>query len=332
MGICLPVYAPYRKKSQPGLSMRILATNQFALWNRCRYTLYALTSHSRERPSSGEKHYAGKYLPHRATSAGLVNQGLSGIADLTIPTLGRVNLITGRNDVGKSSILEALRLFAQNAAPQVILDILRNREEDYRAGNESEGLEELEELEGKFPLSSLFYGFPRQPSSCYKVVVSSSREGFTEKLSIYVNWVPVENFASRGQVSQRRGQQSSTGDFDEILSLVVETTGEEPNFYRLEDFIKPLPISRLLRNRRTRIPHQFVSPHGSGRTAHLGLLWDEVIYQGVEHYVLEALHIIEPRISALFMVGDEDSRRSRKAIVRADNLKAPVPLRSFGDG
>ena len=37
--------------------------------------------------------------------------------DFTIKDLGRVNLITGRNNTGKSSVLEALRIMASDAAP-----------------------------------------------------------------------------------------------------------------------------------------------------------------------------------------------------------------------
>ena len=47
-----------------------------------------------------------------------------------IEGLGRVNLVTGRNNTGKSSILEALRILASDASPSVLSRILRYREED----------------------------------------------------------------------------------------------------------------------------------------------------------------------------------------------------------
>ena len=40
----------------------------------------------------------------------LTIKGFRGIRELTIPQLGRVNLITGKNNTGKSSVLEALRI------------------------------------------------------------------------------------------------------------------------------------------------------------------------------------------------------------------------------
>src|SRR4051794_13594291 len=48
---------------------------------------------------------------------------------LEIPHLGRVNLITGKNGAGKSSLLEAVRLYASRGSLRVILDILETRDE-----------------------------------------------------------------------------------------------------------------------------------------------------------------------------------------------------------
>jgi len=45
-----------------------------------------------------------------------------GFEDLTIERLGRINLITGRNNVGKTSLLESLYLLSGGANPQSIID------------------------------------------------------------------------------------------------------------------------------------------------------------------------------------------------------------------
>ena len=47
---------------------------------------------------------------------------------------------------------------------------------------------------------------------------------------------------------------------------------------------------------------------------------------------MEALRIIDPEISAVSMIGGEGPRRTRTAIVHAQGIPRPVPLRSFGDG
>ena len=52
------------------------------------------------------------------------------LQQLKVEGLGRVNLVTGRNNTGKSSILEALRILASDASPSVLSRILRYREEE----------------------------------------------------------------------------------------------------------------------------------------------------------------------------------------------------------
>src|SRR4028118_1414694 len=49
--------------------------------------------------------------------------------NLRIPRLNRVNLIVGKNNVGKTSLLEALRLYAYQGSPSLIWDLLQRRDE-----------------------------------------------------------------------------------------------------------------------------------------------------------------------------------------------------------
>src|ERR1700694_5120739 len=48
---------------------------------------------------------------------------------LQIESLGRVSLITGRNNVGKASVLEAAYLFARRGAGLPLFELLRSRDE-----------------------------------------------------------------------------------------------------------------------------------------------------------------------------------------------------------
>ncbi len=61
-------------------------------------------------------------------------------------------------------------------------------------------------------------------------------------------------------------------------------------------------------------------------------MWDQITLTPSEHEVIEALQIIDPRISAINMVGGEGAFRTKKALVRVEHIGRPVPLRSFGDG
>ena len=61
---------------------------------------------------------------------GLHIQRFRSITNLRIENLGQVNLLTGMNNTGKTSVLEAIRILASDAAPGTISQILKLREED----------------------------------------------------------------------------------------------------------------------------------------------------------------------------------------------------------
>ena len=90
---------------------------------------------------------------------------------LKIQGFGRVNLITGKNNTGKSSILEALRILTSDAAPSVIHDILHYREEDI---SESRDRVAAADVEALFQVSALFCGFPELSSGFDPIVIATN--------------------------------------------------------------------------------------------------------------------------------------------------------------
>ena len=67
---------------------------------------------------------------------------------LTIPKLGRVNLITGKNNVGKSTLLEAIWLLGMRGRSSSIFDLLRYRKQDesFSPGQEKLAFDHLKVL------------------------------------------------------------------------------------------------------------------------------------------------------------------------------------------
>ena len=252
------------------------------------------------------------------------------LRQLKLEGLGMVNLVTGMNNTGKSSILEALRILASDASPSVLTSILRYREEDAGEAEEAGRTVEAESLN---QFSSLFTGFPQIPDNKQAIMLAANGGQRSMQLSISLGFFTEQ----REQDGTRRlvPQQSVLFPERELMpALVMEESGVTKRI---------LPLDYKWRFSRTRIfgpqvgedprlPCVFVSPYGGERTANLGALWDQIALSDREKEVVQALRIIAPEIEAVSMVGGEGPRRMRSAIVRSREFARPVPLRSFGDG
>jgi hypothetical protein len=251
---------------------------------------------------------------------------------LKLDQLGRVNLLTGRNNTGKSSVLEALRILASNASLSTIYEILRFREED--SGELEEPSRPLDG-EGPFQWSSLFHGFPPFSSDLPPIMIASTGGSRAMKVSIGAGWLS-EQRDSDGVGRLVPLKQDLFGEAEAIPALVIEGSGERRVIPSSLQYARRYPYRSRVTHpdfaNGTRLPCVFTGPYGGEQTAPLGVLWDAIALSDREQYVVEALRIIDPEISAISMVGGEGPRKARTAIVRAAGLPRPVPLRSFGDG
>ena len=248
---------------------------------------------------------------------------------LKIEGLGRVNLITGRNNTGKSSILEALRILASDASPLVINEILRYREEDV---DEPEAPAQTVDIEGLFQISTLFHGFPQLSANPEPIAISTNGGQRPMLLTLEIGWVSEER--DPDGVRKLVPQEANLFGEQEGVPALMVGIGNAKRIFPL-DYFRRVSYRRAFRSGPGDEPRMaciFVSPYGGEKTATLGVLWDKIALSDREKDVVEALRIIDPGISAVSMVGGEGPRRMRTAIVRSDNIPRPVPLRSFGDG
>jgi len=248
---------------------------------------------------------------------------------LKIDGLGMVNLITGKNNTGKSSVLEALRILGSDAWPSVLGSILRYREEDSGEGEVAGRTVEVGNLN---QFCSLFTGFP-QISENKEVIELAANGG--QRL---MRWnISVGFFGEqREQDGTRRlvpPQSGIVSEGDLIPALVMESLVTKrilPMAYLWQIAHGRIYTPQI--GEEPRLPCVFVSPYGGERTANLGVLWDKIALSDREKEVVEALKIIAPDVEAVSMIGGEAQRQMRTAIVRSSQFKRPVPLRSFGDG
>ena len=66
----------------------------------------------------------------------LTIRGFCGIRELTVERLGQVTLIAGENGVGKTTLLDAVRIYANRGSTESLIDLLERRDELYELQND----------------------------------------------------------------------------------------------------------------------------------------------------------------------------------------------------
>ena len=248
-----------------------------------------------------------------------------GITDLAIPRLAPVTLITGMNNTGKTSILEAVRLFTEEATPEVIRELLQFREENAEAiSTDQDSLNDA-----PFLVSALFHGFPRLYENPEPIVFS--RCDNSHQMQIQISWFR-ESYDADGNTRLIRDEPLSFEEPDSVPALVVQTDSRS-GIYPVDRIDRMASARRSsYRSDLRQMVSRFVNSSGPERTAMLGPLWDNISSTPRERDVIEALRIIDPDISDVSMVGEQSPRTSRTAVVWSDKFRRRVPLRSFGEG
>lgn len=252
-------------------------------------------------------------------------EGFRAFRRLKIDGLGRVNLVTGRNNTGKSSLLEAVRLLAFGGSASILSTLLMDREMDLTEDEDGGG-----PSENAVFVQSLFHGFPQSVGGRgphLEIFASGNRQ------AIRIRVAQALYYEERGADGTRRltPQQMDLFGREDGIPVLEVNVGENR---------RAVPLGSLRRASRRyglppeepRLPCVYVNPYAAEQTASLGPLWDRIALSDAEKDVVEALRIIDPSISAVSMVGSGWTRPSRTAIVRAEGIPRPVPLRTFGDG
>lgn len=251
------------------------------------------------------------------------------LRNLTVGPFGRVNLITGKNNTGKSTLLEAIRVLVTDGAPSTLFSILNYR------GESAVSDRELPITLPESPwFSSLFSCFPNL-SGCSEPFSISSGNGDSEStktVEVKVGWYSE-------QVDEKTGDRRTVpttetdlfGETDSVPFLEIKNPYRQRRI-RLDDRRALLRRGLIDLAEAPRIPCIYIEPFSSRSTSQLGALWDAIALTNGEKQVVEALRIIAPDIEAVSMIGSETSSRPRTAIAKSRQFRAPVSLRTFGDG
>lgn len=241
---------------------------------------------------------------------------------LVIPQFGRVNLVVGKNNVGKTSLLEALWLYTQRGYPTALVDLLRSRDEYSRWTRFSD-----ESKEKMWDIKNLFYGRQEIKEECSPIEIGPAGSS-DQTLSIDIKWY-ISKADEQGLIERQLvTDPSKKGEADPfVVTKLGRKIGRITRLDRLMERRTFPPSNTDLK----KIPCQFVRASGLG-SDDIAELWDNIALTDFEESVIDALHIIAPEVRRVSFLGNKETSDRRVPVARVDELAEPIPVRSMGEG
>ena len=252
-------------------------------------------------------------------------RGFAGINDLSVSRLGRVTLFTGKNAVGKTTVLDAIRVYAARGDHGVLTSLLRKREE----------ITDTEDDDGTKVLGpnweALFYG--RTISNNTMLSIGPALHDDTHFSITVVDHRNKELENHFPSYMLREGAQFLQVIFNgdrRYSPMLTDTFSGGPSRGR-----NRVSLERTRRNRPEEIVTEWLGP-GLPSNEHMARFWDKVALTDKEARIVQALNLIfHATIERVAMIGSERASRygnARRAVVRVKGESQPVPLTSLGDG
>jgi len=238
---------------------------------------------------------------------------------LIVKKLERVNLIVGKNNVGKTGLLEALLIYANNASPHLLEALISERCENWDIENRNQ----LQPADN--PLRHLFHEryFPLDEGiEIGSFIHPSNRIHLrTRYYQTVVN--------KKGEHHSVPIDEPHRDDLADLLMVLEFQEGSNG---------KPLPLSYLsigdsqkhLNTPKAKLAVEFVSANRHKSDKLLAQLWNNIRLTDLKTEVITLLQIIEPSIQDLELTISND--KNIFIIARLKDSKERVPLDTFGEG
>ncbi len=225
---------------------------------------------------------------------------------LSIERLGRVNLVVGKNNVGKSSLLEALWLYANQGHPVIVWKVLEARDE----GRGPERTPQLRPPMGEDLVIEDYVGSAKQ--LFHRI---SNRD------QLYVAQIGPRAVENRTLTVELGAENVNRLETVPALKTYI---GQQKNSYKLD-----VGSYRLQEGNGERCV--MVVANGLD-TLTLEKFWDSVALTNLEDDVLNALRLIASNVERVNMLTGRKRRNARTPVVKVAGLNEPVSLKSLGEG
>ena len=243
--------------------------------------------------------------------------GFRGIERLSIPRLGRVTLLAGLNGVGKSTVLDAVRVFALRGDGDALDSLLESRQEVVATVDEDGDDVVVPDF------SALFYGREDGVSSAIEIGSGDSSNTLRLEQTSVFDWPKGEwPLVKQRGLGKKAAQIGLVVEFQERKRLMPwngnlhwpQYVGDEdwPPKVRCESLGPDLPDDGQI----------------SG-------FWDEIALTEEEEFATDAIKLaLTSGVERVAVVGEGSRRRwaGRRIVVKLNGQPRPVPLKSLGDG
>lgn len=253
------------------------------------------------------------------------------LKEIKINSLGLVNLITGKNNTGKSTILEAVAIYASRGDLGPIFQILSERGENVKAENNQKNITEYNLRAWSSFFTDRQVSF--NPSDFISIgkIDNSLFENSNDSISLrFVKYFEEIQKDDQGIVNTRRRILLASDSVEQFTAFKVGLEIRVANGSYL------LPLDEV--TRRTRfgfkglgpsVNFEFIRTRNIDRETN-GKLFDNIALTEKEQLVIDALKIIEPATERIAFI--EEDYRERNAVIKLSTSQGVLPLRGMGDG
>lgn len=242
-----------------------------------------------------------------------------GIKSLWLPKLGRATLLTGKNGVGKTTVLEAARIWAARGTRNSIASLLLDREEIISRGNK-----DIDQYDGAF-VKTLFWG--RDPKKSDQISIGPKNLNDSELLKLtYIRSYSKSNLADYRKINTltKGFPFPETAEIEIMFGRAKETInwgfGTVDEEVLMDEFVEGLVED---------VQSISLDPRLSGTRPIVGF-WTKFALTPTEGKAVDALNIVTTEnVERIAVVGEG---HAQKIIAKMEHVDTPVPLRSLGDG
>ena len=253
---------------------------------------------------------------------------------MSVPQLSRVSLITGKNSVGKSTILEAIKVYAKRGHPSVLAEVLRKRDEIATSTRNDDN---------EFPapeFRTLFHGRSKVRSE--NISIGPTEERHQLKIRVIritsdeaFNWLNID--ANEIEEDDLRAiEVLFDDDVQHVFPWRQRTSSRLLSHRKLQQPFVEAGSHRGVSKRRSSSIHCLNLGLGLLSSDYVAEIWDQIALTNDEERTVRAFReVLDIDVKRIAIVGNgihaHAADSNRRILVKVGDHSHPVPLVSLGD-